>query len=62
MLIGMLKEFEIDHKTIMLIQQILTNTRSNVKFLELSDPSEISTGLRQETIYPKNKSTASWRR
>ena len=47
-LIKVMEEFGIDDKSIKLIQQTLTNTRSQVKFLgEWSEPFEIVTGVRQ---------------
>lgn len=47
-LIKMLEEFRIDDETTTLIQQTLTNTRPQVKFLgELSEPFEFKTEVRQ---------------
>ncbi|KAK9884156.1 hypothetical protein WA026_005108 [Henosepilachna vigintioctopunctata] len=47
-LFEIMKEFGIDRKTRTIIEQTLTGTTSNVKFMgEISDPFEIKTGVRQ---------------
>jgi len=47
-LFNTLKEFKIDRKTRLIIQETLTGTTSKVKFMgEISDPFEIHTGVRQ---------------
>ena len=47
-LFNILEEQGLDHKTLRLIRQTLTGTKSKVKFLgELSEPFEIKTGVRQ---------------